>query len=46
MRIKVFGNSSSKNDNKICTSLFAQKTYLRTNYIESNIEDIDLKKSV
>ena len=45
MTIKVFGNSSSSYDNnKIDTSLFVQKPYLRTNYIESNIEeDIDLK---
>ena len=43
MPINVFGNSNS-NDNgrKIDTSLFVQKPYLRTNYIESNIEeDID-----
>ena len=45
MPINVFGNSSSSYDNnKIDTSLFVQKPYLRTNYIESNIEeDIDLK---
>ena len=46
MPINVFGNSSSSydNGNKIDTSLFVQKPYLRTNYIESNIEeDIDLK---
>ena len=44
MPIIVFGNSSNKPDNKIDTSLFVQKPYLRTNYIESNIEeDIDLK---
>ena len=44
MPINVFDNSSSNNDNKIDTSLFVQKPYLRTNYIESNIEeDIDLK---
>ena len=45
MPINVFGNSSSTNDNgnKIDTSLFVQKPYLRTNYIECNIEeDIDL----
>ena len=43
--MKVFGKSNS-NDNgiKIDTSLFVQKPYLRTNYIEANIEeDIDLK---
>ena len=45
MPVNVFGNSSSNNnDNKIDTSLLVQKPYLRTNYIESNIEeDIDLK---
>ena len=44
MPINVFGNSSHDNNNKIDTSLFIQKPYLRTNYIESNIEeDIDLK---
>ena len=46
MPINVFGNSSSSHDNgnRIDTSLFVQKPYLRTNYIESNIEeDIDLK---
>ena len=44
MTINVFGNSSTNSGNKIDTSLFVQKQYLRTNYIESNIEeDIDLK---
>ena len=44
MPINVFGNSSNNSDNKIDTSLFVQKPYLRTNYIESNVEeDIDLK---
>ena len=45
MPINVFGNSSNNNsEQKIDTSLFVQKPYLRTNYIESNIEeDIDLK---
>ena len=45
MSINVFGNSNSNNsDHKIDTSLFVQKPYLRTNYIESNIEeDLDLK---
>ena len=45
MPIKVFGNNNSNdNGNKIDTSLFVQKHYLRTNFIESNIEeDIDLK---
>ena len=40
----VFGNSSNISDNKFDTSLFLQKPYLRTNYIEADIEeDIDLK---
>ena len=45
MPINVIGNSNSNdNGNKIDTSLFVQKPYLRTNYIESNIEeDIDFK---
>ena len=44
MPFNVFGNSSNNSDNKIDTSLFVQKPYLRTIYIESNIEeDIDLK---
>ena len=49
MPINVFGNSSSSHDNgnKIDTSLFIQKRYLRTNYIAANIEkDIDMKKSL
>ena len=44
MPINVFGNSLNNSEHKIATSLFIQKHYLRTNYIESNIkEDIDLK---
>ena len=45
MPFNVFGNSNSNdNGNKIDTSLFVQKPYLRHNYIEANIEeDIDLK---
>ena len=45
MPINVFGNSNSHDSgNKIDTSIFVQKPYLRTNYIESNIEeDINLK---
>ena len=44
MPINVFGNSSNNSDHKIDTSFFVQKPYLRTNYIESIIEeDIDLK---
>ena len=46
MPINVFGNSSPSydNGNKIDTSLFVQKPYLRTNYFESEIEEnIDMK---
>ena len=45
MPINVFRNSNSNNSEKtIDTNLFVQKPYLRTNYIEANIEeDIDLK---
>ena len=44
MTINVFGNSSNNNSgNKIDTSMFVKKPYLRSNYIESNIEDLDLK---
>ena len=45
MPINVFGNSSSSYDNnKIDTSLFVQKPYLGSNYIEADIEEhIDLK---
>ena len=44
MPINVFGNSSHYDNNKIDNSLFVKKPYLRTNYIENNIEeDIDLK---
>ena len=45
MPIIVFGNSNTKKSgNKIDTSLFVQKLYLRTNCIENKIEeDIDLK---
>ena len=44
MPINVFGNSSHDNGNKTDTSLFVQKPYLRTNYIEVHIEeDIDLQ---
>ena len=44
MPINIFGGSENNSNNNIDTSLFVQKPYLRTNYIESNIEeDIDLK---
>ena len=43
MPTNVFGNSNSNDiGNKIDTSLFVQKPYLRTNYIEADMEeDID-----
>ena len=46
MPINVFGNSSSSNDNnnKIDLSQYARKSYIRSNYIETDIDhDIDLK---
>ena len=45
MPINVFGNSNSNdNNNKIDTSRFVQKSYLRSNYIETDIDhDINLK---
>ena len=44
MPINVFGNSSHDNNNKIDSRMYVQKPYLRTIYIESNIEEgIDLK---
>ena len=43
MPLNVFGNSSSSND-KIDTSRFVQKSYLRSNYMETDIDhDINLK---
>ena len=47
MPINVIGSNFSSYDNgkKIDTSLFVQKRYLRNIYMESNIEDIDLKIS-
>ena len=45
MPTNVFGNSNSNdNNNKIDTSRFVQKSYLRSNYIETDIDhDINLK---
>ena len=44
MTISVFGNSIQNKNNKIDNSQYVQKPYLRTNYIESNIDqDIDLR---
>ena len=44
MPINVFGNSFHDTNNKIDTSLFVQKPYLRTTYIESDLEeDVDMK---
>ena len=44
MRLNVFGSTSESSEKKIYTSLFVQKPYLRTDYIESDIEEnTDLK---
>ena len=44
MPISVFGSRNDSISNKIDTSSFVQKSYLRTNYIEADIEeDIDMK---
>ena len=46
MPINVFGNSNSNiSDNKIDTSLFVQKPYLKHNYIKANIEEDINKKN-
>ena len=43
--MNVFGNSSSsQSDSQIDTSAFVKKTYLKTNYLEANLEeDVDMK---
>ena len=47
MPIIVFANSSKNSEHKTDTSIFVQKPYLRTNFIESNIEeDIDLRNHI
>ena len=46
MPFNVFGNSSHDKINKIDTSIFLQKLYLRTKYIEANKEDIDFKNQI
>ena len=46
MPTNVFRNSSQDKNNKIDTSSFVQKPYLRTNYREANIDDIDLNDSL
>ena len=47
MPINVFGNTPINSEHKIDTKLFVQKPYLRTNYIESNLEeDVDLINQV
>ena len=45
MPIKVFGNSNSNdNNNKIDTTRFVQNSYLRSNYIETDLDhDINFK---
>ena len=45
MPMNVFGSTSSTGLTNIDTTLFVQKPYLRTNYIESDMEeDIDMKQ--
>ena len=45
MPINEFGSISANTGNRTDTSLFERKPYLRTNHIESIIEeDIDMKK--
>ena len=39
MPLNVIGKSSNKSENKMDTSLFVQKPYLRINYLVSNIEE-------
>ena len=42
--MNVFGSSSSQSDSQIDTTNFVKKSYLKTNYIEANLEeDIDMK---
>ena len=44
MPIKVFGSTSRNSKSKIDTNLFAEKPFSRTNYLESNLEEVfDLK---
>ena len=43
--MNVFGSTSSIGQANLDTTLFVQKPYLRTNYIESDMEeDIDMKQ--
>ena len=45
MPINVLENSSQDNNKKIETNIFVQKPYLKSNYIESKIEEeIDFKQ--
>ena len=45
MLTNVFGISSNNPEIRNDTSLFVQEPYLRTNYIESSLnEDIDMEK--
>ena len=47
MPINLVGSSAHDNKNKIDTTVFVQNPYLRTIYIESNIEeDVDLKNQL
>ena len=47
MLINVFASTSGIDEKKTDASLFVQKPYLRTNYIESNTEeDIDMENQI
>ena len=47
MPINVYGISSNISESKIDTSLVVQKLFLRTKYIEADIEEvIDMKKTI
>ena len=45
MPTNVFGSSSHDKNNKIDFGLFVQKQYLRTSYIESNLEEDNIMKN-
>ena len=43
MPINVFGNISNNSASRNNSCFFVQKPYSKTKYLESNLEDIDLK---
>ena len=46
MPIKVCGSTSQYVEKKVDTSLFVRETYLRTTFIESNIEETSTRKII